>query len=133
MSNVSALIPTYFLRLILIGAAVASSSTAQSASAPGEWLSYGGEKSFDRYSPLAQINRGNVSKLGIVWARPAVDPVIKDKYPDVSPSTYFRSTPIMVNGTLYAPNGVGLVEAFDAATGITKWVQQPLELDGSLA
>ncbi len=53
--------------------------------------------------------------------------LIKDKFPDLSPSNYFKGTPVMVNGILYAPNGVGLVEAFDAATGSTLWVQQPLE------
>jgi glucose dehydrogenase len=126
-ARIRGLIPTNLLRFILIAAAAISFSSGQSVPAGGEWQTYGGEKSFNRYSPLDQINPGNVSKLGIVWSRPAVDPEIKDKYPDVSPSTYFRGTPIMVNGTLYAPNGVGLVEAFDAATGITKWVQQPVE------
>ena len=31
----------------------------------------------------------------------------------------------MINGVLYAPNGVGLVEAFDPATGETRWAQEP--------
>ena len=30
----------------------------------------------------------------------------------------------MVGGVLYASNGIGLVEAFDPATGRTIWVQQ---------
>ena len=63
----------------------------------------------------------------MVWGRAAVDPQITDKFPDLSPSNYFRGTPIMIDGVLYAPDGVGLVEAFDAATGKTKWVQQPVE------
>ena len=33
----------------------------------------------------------------------------------------------MIGGVLYSPNGVGLVEAFDPATGKTLWVQQPPE------
>jgi quinoprotein glucose dehydrogenase len=53
--------------------------------------------------------------------------LIKDKFPDLNSSNYFRGTPIMINGVLYAPNGVGLLESFDAATGKTKWVQQPVE------
>ena len=32
----------------------------------------------------------------------------------------------MVNGILYSPNGVGLVEAFDPGTGETLWVQEPM-------
>ena len=43
----------------------------------------------------------------------------------MTPPAYFRSTPLIVGGTLYAPNGVGLLEAFDAATGETRWVQEP--------
>jgi glucose dehydrogenase len=101
--------------------------SAQSNPAPGDWPSYGGDKGFNRYSPLDQINRDNAKNLRIVWGRPAVDPQIKEKFPDLSPSNYFRGTPITIDGVLYAPNGVGLVEAFDAVTGRTKWVQQPVE------
>ena len=37
----------------------------------------------------------------------------------------------MVDGMLYAPNGVGLLEAFDAATGETRWEQEPFHaVDG---
>ncbi len=113
-------------RFIAVATAFISIVGAQSDSA-GEWRTYGGDKSFNRYSLLDQINRDNVGKLGIVWGRPAVEPQIKDKFPDLSPSNYFRGTPIMINGVLYAPDGVGLVEAFDAVTGRTKWVQQPVE------
>ena len=35
----------------------------------------------------------------------------------------------MIDGVLYAPNGVGLAEAFDASTGKTRWVQEPFELE----
>ena len=90
-----------------------------------EWRYYGGSHDFDRYSPLDLINKSNVGKLGVLWTRPAIDPSITAKYPDLVPSNYFRGTPIMIGGTLYAPDAVGLVEAFDAATGKTKWVQQP--------
>src|ERR1700722_18387395 len=112
----------------LISSAAIFSSVVIAQSNPGaEWRTYGGDKSFNRYSPLDQINRDNANKLGIVWGRQAVDPSIRDKFPDLSPSNYFRGTPIMINGILYAPDGVGLVEAFDAVTGRTKWVQQPVE------
>jgi glucose dehydrogenase len=102
-------------------------ATAQQQGRSIEWRTYGSDKAFTRYSPLDQINLDNVKNLRVAWARPAVDPLIKDKFPDLSPSNYFRGTPIMINGVLYAPDGVGLLEAFDAATGETKWVQQPVE------
>ena len=104
-----------------------SAAISRTKSANGEWRTYGADKAFTRYSPLDQINRDNVRNLRFVWERQAVDPLIMDKFPDLSPSNYFRGTPIMIDGVLYAPDGVGLIEAFDAATGKTKWVQQPVE------
>src|SRR5277367_1402666 len=81
---------------------------AQKKPATSDWSSYGGDKGFTRYSPLDQINRDNVKNLQVVWYRPPVDAQLRDKYPDLSPSNYFRGTPIIVDGMLFAPNGVGL-------------------------
>src|SRR5580704_9095332 len=115
------------LGALLFSAAGLMTIRAQQGAMSGEWRSYGGDKAFTRYSPLGQINRDNVKNLKVVWTRGAVDPLIKDKFPDLSPSNYFRGTPVMIDGILYAPNGVGLIEAFDAKTGVTRWVQQPVE------
>jgi quinoprotein glucose dehydrogenase len=114
-------------RLAAAAASLILIASAQTAPPKGEWFTYGGDKTWDRYSPLDQINRENVKDLTVVWSRPALDPQFKNKYPDVVPSNYFRGTPIVIDGVLYAPDGVGLVEAFDASTGATKWVQQPAE------
>ena len=54
-----------------------------------------------------------------------MDISIVDRKPDFSFSRDFRATPLMIDGTLYGPNGIGLVEAFHPATGKTLWVQQP--------
>ncbi len=114
-------------RWALITAAIASAALNAQPRSGGGWQTYGGDKAFTRYSPLDQINRENVKNLHVVWRRPAVDPQIMDEFPDLTPSNYFRGTPVVIDGVLYAPDGVGLVEAFDAATGRTKWVQQPVE------
>jgi quinoprotein glucose dehydrogenase len=120
-----------FNRAAALGCAVAITlATAQrqgvaQQSAAGEWRAYGGDKGFTRYSPLDQINRENVVNLRPVWRRPAIDSQLLARFPDLVASNYFRGTPIMIDGVLYAPNGVGLIEAFDAATGRTIWVQQP--------
>ena len=111
------------LGMVAISAQKKASSPA--AGVNGEWRGYGGDKGFQRYSPLDQINRDNVKDLQVVWARPAIDAQFKEVYPDLVASNYLRGTPIMVNGVLYCANGVGLLEAFDAATGKTKWVQKP--------
>ena len=92
----------------------------------GEWPYFGGSTTFTRYAPLRQIDRSNVADLRVLWRRPAISTVLTRAFPELSPSNYLRSTPIMVNGILYASNAVGLVEAFDPGTGATVWMQRPL-------
>ena len=97
---------------------------AQTGAQGGEWHAYGGDRGSTKYVPLDQINRGNVTRLRIAWRRPAVDAQVMARDPDLKVLNNFRVTPLMVNGVLYSPNGVGLVEAFDPATGQTLWVQE---------
>jgi len=57
---------------IAVGALIistAATASAQQKPADGEWSSYGGDKGFTRYSPLAQINRDNVKNLQVVARR----------------------------------------------------------------
>ena len=91
-----------------------------------EWSYFGGDEAYTRYSPLDQVDRDYVHNLKIVWRRPAVDPEILAAFPDLQPNAYLRSTPIMVDGVLYAPNALGLLDAFDPASGETVWRQAPL-------
>ncbi|MYL07758.1 MAG: PQQ-binding-like beta-propeller repeat protein, partial [Gemmatimonadales bacterium] len=90
-----------------------------------EWTYYGGQNSFNRYSPLTQIDPENVDAVQVLWRRPAVDGALTAEYPELDFNNYLRGTPVLVGGTLYAPNAVGLVEAFDPGTGETRWVQRP--------
>ena len=104
--------------------AMSGTLEGQQGSKSGEWHSHGGDKGFTRYSSLEQINKDNVKNLQIVWRRPAVAPELRAQYPDLKYGNQFQSTPLMVNGVLYGSNGVGLVEAFDPATGKMIWVQE---------
>ena len=91
--------------------------------ANGEWRVYSGDNGARKYSPLDQITRDNVGGLRIAWRRPHIDASLTA---GTSPriSNNFRSTPLMVDGVLYASNAVGLVEAFDPGTGKTLWIQK---------
>ena len=89
----------------------------------GEWHVHGGDAGYTRYSSLDQINSDTVDDLDIVWRRSSVDASLIQQWPDLQYSNQLRSTPIMVDGVLYASNGIGLVEAFDPGTGKTLWVQ----------
>jgi quinoprotein glucose dehydrogenase len=100
---------------------------AQSGAAPGEWRYYGGDNGGMKYSPLDQIDRGNVARLRVAWRRPQVSPEFVAANPKLRLSNNYRSTPLMIGGLLYATNAVGLVDAFDPATGRTVWSQRPTE------
>src|SRR5579885_1829304 len=48
-------------------AAVTAQRLEHAASEPSQWMTYGGTYEEQRYSRLAQINRENVGRLGLVW------------------------------------------------------------------
>ena len=97
------------------------------AAGQSSWSYFGGDRAFTRYAPLDQIDASNVDRLEVVWRRPGADPSYREGYEDLGVPGYLRSTPIVVDGVLYAPNGIGLVEAFDSGTGETLWLQEPFE------
>ncbi len=116
---------TAFGGLLCAALAVAGASLGgQQGTTGGDWPNHGGDLGFTRYSALDQINRDNVKSLRIAWRRPAVADELKAQFPNLKHNNKLFSTPLMVNGVLYASNGVGLVEAFDPATGKTIWVQE---------
>ena len=119
-----------FGRRLVVGLSVsffAAGSFEVRAQQAEEWRHYTGDQAVTKYSPLDQINRENVTELRVVWHRPAVDTRFTEAFPELTFSPNLRATPIFIDGVLYAPNAVGLVEAFDPATGTTLWVQEPTE------
>ncbi|MEE2776775.1 MAG: PQQ-binding-like beta-propeller repeat protein [Acidobacteriota bacterium] len=94
-----------------------------------DWRHYNGNLASWKYSPLDQIDSDNVGSLEVAWRRPAVDE--SRLRPDQDLPTSLRSTPLKVGSALYISNAWGLVEAFDAGTGATIWVERQLEEPGS--
>jgi quinoprotein glucose dehydrogenase len=99
--------------------------SAQTGVSNGEWRAYGGDRGNTKYAPLDQINKSNVKNLRVAWRRQDVEPLLRNKDPKLQIQNNFRASPVMVNGILYSPNGIGLVEAFHPGTGQTIWVQEP--------
>jgi len=115
--------PTVGVLASVLVVGVAATAIAQNGTT-GEWRVHGGDSGFTRYAALDQINAETVNDLEIVWRRGAVDSSLHARWPDLQYSNQLRSTPVMVDGVLYASNGIGMVEAFDPATGETVWVQE---------
>jgi quinoprotein glucose dehydrogenase len=112
---------------VAIALAVCLLTSPRGADGPaGEWRHYSADGYSSKYSPLDQINLSNVSRLRVAWRRPQADPGLMAANPTAKPSNRYTSTPIMTDGTLFVPDGFGLVEALDPGTGRTKWTQAPL-------
>jgi PQQ-dependent dehydrogenase (methanol/ethanol family) len=90
----------------------------------GDWLTYNGNLSGNRYSELAQINTRNVSRLGVKWTFSI--PLWSQFLPD---TPYYRenmqyfgleTVPIVADGVMYV-TGPNQAFALDALTGHQIW------------
>lgn len=76
---------------------------------PSDWPVYGGSPEDMRYSRLAQINRANVKKLQVAWSF------------DTGEAGGLQTSPLIVDGVLYAYSPTQKVIALDARTGKLLW------------
>ena len=93
-------------------------SAQEQGTADGEWPTYGGNLSNDRYSPLDLITAENFSEMEVVWQ------FSTDSF-GPSPEGNLQSTPLMVGEVLYSTVGTRrAVVALDAATGELLWMHR---------
>jgi len=90
----------------------------------GEWRFYGGDQGSSKYSPLDQINRGNVQKLKVAWSWDSPDLKVLEQNSRLYTLGY-EATPLMIGGVLYVSTSLSQVAAIDAVTGKTNWVYDP--------
>lgn len=86
------------------------------------WPEWGGDKGGMHYSPLTQVNAGNVHQLELVWEHHSGDfnAASAEKMP-----TGLQVTPIVVNETLYYCTPYMRVFALDPETGEERWTFDP--------
>ncbi|MGQ0640127.1 MAG: pyrroloquinoline quinone-dependent dehydrogenase [Gemmatimonadaceae bacterium] len=107
-------------------AAVALSCGHPRDSGMVEWPAYGGDPGGQKYSPLADINRGNVSRLTLAWTWETGEQAIRDTASTrAARPGMFQATPVMVNDTLYLSTPFNRVVALDPATGAKYWEFDP--------
>lgn len=78
-----------------------------------DWLAYGRNHNEQRFSPLQQINAGNLDKLSVDW------------YMDLPNDIGLVATPLVIDGVLYFTGSMNLVRAVDARTGKLIWEHDP--------
>ncbi|MEE2778040.1 MAG: PQQ-dependent dehydrogenase, methanol/ethanol family [Acidobacteriota bacterium] len=106
---------------ILAVSVAVSSSLAQgvsyerlrnAADEPGNWLMYSGQYDAQRYSLLDEIDVSNVSGLELKWVR------------QLNTLSSVETTPLVVDGIMYATLPDNVVMAIDARTGQVFWEYQ---------
>jgi quinohemoprotein ethanol dehydrogenase len=83
------------------------------AKEPGAWLTTGRDAGNTHYSPLAQIDRQTVARLGFAWQL------------KTGTNRGMEATPIVVDGVMFTSGVAGRVYAIDAATGHLLWQFEP--------
>jgi quinohemoprotein ethanol dehydrogenase len=78
-----------------------------------EWPSYGRDYYEQRFSPLKQVNTGNVNQLGLAW------------HFDTDYARGLEATPLIVDGVMYVTGNWSVVYAVDARTGDLLWRYDP--------
>jgi quinoprotein glucose dehydrogenase len=106
----------YLLVLLLLLSGNVTLRAQSAAEGNRDWPVYNGGADGTHYSPLAQINRKNVSQLQVAWTYDAAD---------AFPGSEMECNPLIVNGVLYATTAKLNVIALDAATGKLLWRFDP--------
>src|SRR5437763_9301312 len=98
------------------GSSIHSAHHRRAAASPMnvDWPRFGNSTDNTRFSPLTQINTGNVSKLGVAWTMP--------EGKDLS---IWETDPVVVNGVMYLTTNTDQVMAVNAATAKLLWKYTP--------
>ena len=90
------------------------------------WPVYGGDPGGMKYSPLATINRNNVSRLAPAWEWQVGEaPIPQTDSTKAARPGNFQVTPLMINDTLFLSTPFNRVVALDAGSGRQLWVYDP--------
>ena len=98
-------------------AATQAQTTAAPTRAAGEWPGNGGNVANHNYSPLADINAGNVENLKGVWQTNLRGSGVGTKFSGAA-------QPVVRDGRLFISTGANDVFAIDVETGEILWVYE---------
>jgi quinohemoprotein ethanol dehydrogenase len=80
---------------------------------PGQWMSHGRNYDEQHYTPLQQINTGNVAQQGLAW------------FGDFDTNRGQEAMPLVIDGMIYVSTAWSKVYAFDARIGAQLWMHDP--------
>ncbi|MDP6980078.1 MAG: PQQ-dependent dehydrogenase, methanol/ethanol family [Myxococcota bacterium] len=111
--RVTAVACAFIVISCLASVAVAADDAATSKGASVDWPFHGLTPHEERHSPLDQINRETVGRLGLAWSFAT------------GSRRGLEATPLVIDGVLYASSTWSKVFALDAATGRELWHYDP--------
>ncbi len=79
------------------------------ADEPANWIMYSGQYNGQRFSRLTDLNDKNVKDLRVKWVR------------QFATTAFIETTPLVVDGIMYATYSPGDVIALDTRTGLDLW------------
>ncbi len=79
----------------------------------GDWLTYGRNYGEERFSPLGQITKDNVSQLGLAWSL------------NLGTKRGIEGTPLVVDGIMFLSGPWSVVYAIDVRKGKILWTYDP--------
>lgn len=99
---------------------VAAMDGALFAQDPADWQAHGGNNAEQRFSPLDQIDTGNVGDLGLAWTV------------EFDTARGQEATPLVIDGIVYLTTAWSKAMAIDGASGRVLWQFDP-EVPGAKA
>jgi len=93
----------------ITAANVSAERLLNAAAEPSQWMAYGGTYDEQHYSRLTQINKDNVTDLGLAW------------FADYDSNLSQYGTPLYIDGVIYTAIPWGIVYAYEAKTGKLLW------------
>lgn len=94
------------------GSGVSYQDILAGLSKPDQWLTFSGDYTGQRHSPLTQVNPGNVQDLVSTWTF---------QTGTTTRGRGFETTPMLVDGVLYVTGSNNYAWAIDAKTGRSFW------------
>jgi alcohol dehydrogenase (cytochrome c) len=94
---------------LALAAQVSYDRLRHAESEPGNWLTYSGNYSAQRYSPLTQITPANVKRLRLAWVY------------QIKTTETIETSPLVVDGMMYLSEPGGSVTALDTRTAKPVW------------
>jgi quinoprotein glucose dehydrogenase len=108
----------------VVADASAAVGQAKDAPAAGDWGAYGRDHASTRYSPLTQIDAGNVAHLERAWTFRTGD-LPENRWGA-------ETTPLKIGDTMYLCTARNQLIALDARTGAERWRYDPKVSDESI-